>query len=149
MTLILIPQDVVTPSPYPTACTGTQRYGPADWSDPNGLWDGQHYVMPSWSSFAQLDVNGTWANGYRPSVLRLDYSHDAGAPTCYFDNQSFDVYDTYGGIIGSASGGDGPGGPYSKVIALSFSGFDIDRIEISDNCYYGNISIDGLCFDPV
>lgn len=142
MTLIILPKEGVVSCAYPVACGGTQRYGPADWNDPGGLWDGCQYVLPS-SQNSTLTVNGTWANGYRPSQLDLTYEMKPGY---FFDIHDFEVRDTNNAIIGTGSGSGNGVGQFVVNIVLTFTTFDIAELRIASAGYYGTTTIDGLCF---
>lgn len=87
---------------------------------------------PLWESYSahqkwRMETVGSWANGYRPSKVRL---HIYGNLTW------LKIYDTTGAEIGSWSGADnwdtycGDGTHYTSDISLSYGSADIGSIEL-------------------
>ena len=149
MTLVILPKEGAPPPAVGAPCTGTQYYGPADWNDPGGLWNGTTYVWPMSSPAGQLDRNGTWAVGYRPSICRVTYTL---APGYFFDNHTFELKDGVAQVIGTVSPSNGVG-TFTADMVLTFAGaiapYDIYTFVGTSYGYNGTLSVDGICFDPV
>lgn len=148
MTLVILPNEKVI-VPVGAPCAGTQYFGPTDWNDPGGLWDGTKYVLPG-VAVSSITAIGTWANGYRPSTFSVTYTLLGGYS---FDVHEFKLRDSLGNLIGTTgSQSNGIGTHVTTAAALTFvdgtSASDILTFEFESFGYYSTTSVDGLCFDP-
>ena len=108
---------------FDCGCVGANNHGPTFWNITGSqTWNGSAYVLPT-TAVSTWSVNGTWANGYRPSAVEITYTL---SPGFYFDSHEFRIYDSSGAIIGSTGGTFGFGlGTHVVTFPLTFTTFDI------------------------